>query len=197
MTMSSLFNEISKRITRVGLASPLICGWLFLLPHPALCQSKPYVTLDQGPAWTESAGREFYIRDLGSRILPLSWMVALKQSNGHPFLEGNLGRYGYLENEFAEKAGLPVGFPLSSTGYENFLGGSEVVGMTCAACHTRQISVNDKVYRIDGAPGIVDLQSFLADLDKAVGMVLANNARFADFAKIVLGNPAPADQVAK
>jgi hypothetical protein len=196
MTRSMLVNETFRRTTRVRLASPLIC-WLFLLPHPAFGQSKPYVTLDQGPAWTTDSRREFYIRDQGSRIMPLSWMVALKQPNGNPFLEASLGRYGYLENEFAEKAGLPVGFTISSSGYENFLGGSEVVGMTCAACHTRQISANDKVYRIDGAPGIVDLQSFLADLDKAVEMILADKARFTDFAKIVLGNAAPADQVAK
>ena len=44
--------------------------------------------------------------------------------------------------------------------------------MTCAACHTRQIEVDGVAYRIDGGPAIVDFQSFLADLDTAVGTVL-------------------------
>lgn len=31
-----------------------------------------------------------------------------------------------------------------------------VMGMTCAACHTRQIEVASTAYRIDGGPAFVD-----------------------------------------
>jgi hypothetical protein len=32
-----------------------------------------------------------------------------------------------------------------------------VMGMTCAACHTRQIEVASTAYRIDGGPALVEI----------------------------------------
>ena len=121
-------------------------------------------------------------------MIPLAWFQALKQSNGQPFLADSLARYGYLPNP-ANTNGLPVGFTASGAS------GLQVAGMTCSACHTRQITAEGKTYRIDGGPGIVDFQSFLADLDTAVGQVLTSDATFAPFAAVVLGtaNPDPAD----
>ena len=107
-------------------------------------------------------------------------------ASGAPFLADSLARYGYLPNE-ANANGLPVGF--TSAGPE----GSEIAGMTCAACHTRQIEVDGVAYRIDGGPAIVDFQSFLADLDTAVGTVLATGPAFDAFAAKVLGGSATAD----
>ena len=59
--------------------------------------------------------------------------------------------------------------------------------MTCSACHTRQIEVGTTSYRIDGGPAISDFQSFMADIDEAVGKLLSDNAGFATFAVAVLG----------
>lgn len=39
--------------------------------------------------------------------------------------------------------------------------------MTCAACHTRQITVAGVAYHIDGGPAIADFQRHLSDLDSA------------------------------
>ena len=65
---------------------------------------------------------------------------------------------------------MPIGFTVSGPS------GSEFIGMTCSACHTRQITVDNIAYRVDGGPAIVDFQSFLADLDTAVNTVLTNEA---------------------
>jgi hypothetical protein len=132
-----------------------------------------------------------YIQDQGSRIMPLSWLEALKQSDGSPFLADNLNRYGYLTNP-ANSNGLPVGFTASGPQ------GSQVVGMSCAACHTRQIFADGKEYRIDGGPAIVDFQSFLLDLDTAVGKVLGDDPAFQAFARSALGiaNPTSEDLAA-
>ena len=65
--------------------------------------------------------------------------------------------------------------------------------MTCAACHTRQITAEGKTYRIDGGPAIVDFQSLLADLDAAVGQVTASDVAFRPFAIFVLATPTPDD----
>ena len=116
--------------------------------------------------------------------MPLSWLEALKQSDGSPFLADSLSRYGYLPNP-ENSNGLPIGF--SSAGPP----GGQFAGMTCAACHTRQISADGKEYRIDGGPAIVDFQSFLADLDAAVEKVLGDDTRFQTFASAVLGVAAP------
>jgi hypothetical protein len=146
----------------------------------------PFFT-DQGSNWTPAARDDFYSRDQGSRMIPLAWLQALKQSNGQPFLADGLARYGYLPNPApANTNKLPVGFTASGAS------GVQIVGMTCSACHTRQITAEGKTYRIDGGPGIVDFQSFLADLDALAGQAVASDVAFNGFATAVLGPAAPA-----
>ncbi len=145
------------------------------------------LAIDQGLGWGTSERNDFYTRDQGSRIMPLSWMQALQQPDGKPFLDATLGRYGYLPNP-ADARGMPVGFTVASQD------GVDTIGMTCAACHTREIEVQGAPLRIDGGPAIVDFQGFLADLDTAVGAVLASDAAFAGFAARVLGHPPEADE---
>jgi hypothetical protein len=149
------------------------------------------VFADQGSNWNDVTRTDFYSRDQGSRMIPLAWLQALKQSNGQAFLADSLARYGYLPNP-SNNNGLPVGF--TATGPT----GAQTAGMTCSACHTRQITAEGMTYRIDGGPAIVDFQSLLADLDTAVGQVLASDAAFAPFAISVLraAMPDPGDVAA-
>jgi hypothetical protein len=142
------------------------------------------VFTDQGSNWTAATRDDFYSRDQGSRMIPLAWLQSLKQPNGQPFLADNLARYGYLQNP-ANSNGLPVGFTASGAS------GVQTVGMTCSACHTRQITADGTTYRIDGGPAMVDFQGFLTDLDTAVGEVLASDAVFSGFAAAALGSAAP------
>lgn len=140
--------------------------------------------LDQGAAWTAPAWNDFYTRDQGSRLMPFAWMQALKLPDGSGFLDDDLARYGYLPN-LESPDGLPVGF---NTGdYDDVT----YVGMTCAACHTREITVEDTAYRVDGGPAIVDFQSFLADIDTAMGTVVGEPTAFDAFAAAVLGAAPP------
>jgi hypothetical protein len=155
----------------------------------AVAAAGPPTFLDQGKDWSPATRADFYSRDQGARMIPLAWLKALKTADGQPFLADKLARYGYLPNP-ASAAGLPIGFTAAGPS------GSRSAGMTCAACHTRQISVEDKEYRVDGGPAITDFQAFLADLDAAVGRVLANEASFRAFAAIVLGGGAKPDKIA-
>ena len=68
--------------------------------------------------------------------------------------------------------------------------GVETLGQTCSACHTRQIEVDGKAYRIDGGPAIADIGAFWADPDAAVNHILTDSGAFSDFARAVLG-PSP------
>lgn len=141
------------------------------------------VYAEQGTQWTPQARLQYYSQDQGSRLMPLKWFQALKQADGKPFLDDSLSRYGYLRNPASRVSGLPVGFTTNG----------DAVGMTCAACHTREIEVGGKAYRIDGGPAISDFQSFAADLDGAVERTLQDPSAFNGFASAVLGG-APTDQ---
>jgi mono/diheme cytochrome c family protein len=130
-----------------------------------------------GP-WDEKAWNDYYSVSQGSRLIPWDWIKALKQADGQPFLADGLARYGYLANPASPTPGAPVGFVVADG----------VFGPTCAACHTRQIEVEGKAYRIDGGPSFADIGALWADLDAAMGKVVADKASFSEFAKAVLGS---------
>ena len=139
---------------------------------------------DQGPSWTDATRAEFYSRDQGSRLIPLDWLRALKAADGSPFA-AKLTRYGYIANPFAAgDDALPIGFTQAQTP------SGPVVGMTCAACHEREIVAQGATWRIDGAPASADFGAFVTDLDAAVARVLASEGAFAPFAQAVLGEEA-------
>lgn len=138
---------------------------------------------DQG--WSAGQQKDFYITDQGSRMIPLRWLQALKQSDHKaPFLADSLSRYGYLPNPESPVANLPVGFSAPGGDTNN-----AVVGMTCAACHTREIRVDGKPVRIEGGPALANFWAFMTDLDAA--MTYALNDGWSDFAKAV---PEPTDK---
>ena len=162
----------------------------FSVVAPSLADESGPVFVDQGPAWDVSSRTDFYTRDQGSRLIPFAWLKALKRADGVSFLSDGLARYGYLPGP-ESSIGLPVGF--HATGPT----GAKVVGMTCSACHTRQIKVGDRQYRIDGGPALVDFQAFLDDLDKAVARATSDDAAFQTFAASVLQTATPdSDKVA-
>jgi cytochrome c553 len=145
--------------------------------------------LDQGSNWNSSTRETYYTQDQGSQLIPLNWFMALRQPNGELFARDSLTRYGYLPNPKSPVPGLAVGFTTNTDS-----SGSHV-GMTCSACHTRQIYVAGQAYRIDGGPAISDFQTFMADLDQAVGHVLNDQPAFDQFSQAVLGaNATQADK---
>lgn len=165
--------KIAKFILRVAIAA-VFCAF-------SLANSFAYERLNQQSSaaaapWDEAAWSQFYVESQGSRMIPWKWAQALKLPDGQTLAEG-LTRYGYLPNPQNPK-GLPVGFTVTDDGY---------LGPNCAACHTRQIEIGGKDYRIDGGPSLADMGALWADLDAAVGKALATPAAFADFSRAVLG----------
>src|SRR6185437_7976260 len=160
-------------------------------PRANTSQSSMKPAVDQGPNWTRMERAAFYSQDQGSKMIPLRWMAALKQPNGDGFLADGLARYGYLKNNENPNSVLPVGF--TTNGPQ----GAEWVGMTCSACHTRQIQVQGTTYRIDGGPAIADFHGLLIDLDQAVSQVLTDGTAFSAFARQVLEGEPNAGQLAQ
>jgi mono/diheme cytochrome c family protein len=147
------------------------------------------VVVDQGPNWTPADRNDFYIQDQGSQLLTYSWLLALNDVNGQPFLQSSLERYGFLPIPGRK---LPVGFSLVKN-KSNIL----QAGLTCAGCHTRNLKVGDAYYRVDGAPSFVNLEQFTTDLDEALQRMVDNPTELARFYDRVvdqsrqLGEPAP------
>lgn len=164
-------------------ALPAYCLLILIAFNVNTAAANQVVYLDQGTSWTATDRQQYYSQDQGSRLIPAAWLFALKHYDGTPFMADRLSRYGYLPNDSADPKSLPVGF--SSNG--------DAIGMTCAACHTREIIVDDTAYRIDGGPSISDFQSFAADLDQAMEKVIFEPAVFEDFAQSVLGTSEPSN----
>lgn len=158
-----------------------------LLPLASTAATNEVVFVKQGTQWSNTDRESFYSQDQGSQLMPLKWFQALKQPDGQLFLADSLKRYGYLANDSSPTAGLPVGFTVNK----------DYVGMTCAACHTRQISVDNTYYRIDGGPAIVDFQSFATDLGDAVNNTLDDPKKFEDFARAVSGGSVTTEKQAQ
>ena len=164
--------------TASSLAAALCLGAAFAAKADSL------VYTDQGSNWTATTRAIYYTQDQGSRLMPLSWMQALSLADGTPFLADNLARYGYLTMD-GPNNGLPIGFTV--TGPD----GRKEVGMTCAACHTREIAISNIRYRIDGGPALSDFHQFLVDLDASTQKLVADPIAYDLFSKTVLGTDYP------
>jgi len=150
-------------------------------PHSVLAQ---YSYVDQGEEWTDANRDLFYTQDQGSEIMPYAWAKALREPDGQLFWRDSGSRYGFLPNldlESSDNHGLPVGF---------FVVGKKdtVLSTNCAACHTRQIIVENQEYRIDGGPAFADFYAFFKDLFEAVEHTKSNKVAFQVFQKDV-GTP--------
>jgi hypothetical protein len=148
-----------------------------------------WIPVDQGALWTEKERNDYYTWNQGSILFPYSWLLALKDGDGKQFLSNSLERYGFLPIEGRD---LPVGLSLNTDS-----GGRNQVGLTCAACHTRQIKAGDEYYRIDGGPSLFNAELFTTDLDAAFQATIGDSLKMKAFYDDVLywskklGEPTP------
>ncbi|MDB5371784.1 MAG: pseudouridine synthase, RluD [Belnapia sp.] len=188
----SRFRLTPARLSATGLlAGGLLlaaCAWQE--PRPPSAGDVPWslpaeaaATLPQG--WDPALAARFHFGPQGSRLIPRTWFAALETADGAGRFAApeHLARYGLL---YAGDAGtglnpdrLPIGFaidpsPQPATG--------NWVGLTCAACHTNEVTHRGSRLRIDGAPASFDFDSFSAALDTAVQATNADPARLAALA---------------
>ncbi len=140
--------------------------------------------LDQG--WSQELREAYYFTPQGSRMMPYDWFMALERADGEGlFAEtAHLQRYGFIPADAPTPLnpdGLPIGFAIDPDD------GS--VGLTCAACHTAEVTVDGTVVRIDGGAAALDFDLFYADLAAAVARTRYDPDRFAAFAGRILDPP--------
>ena len=133
--------------------------------------------------WTAARRQQVYTTAQGSKLIPYAWALALERADDETlFFADNGHRFGFLPNGSA--TGLPIGLV-----EDRNLDGTSHLGLTCAACHTRDVHFKGTTYRIDGGGGDPDLYAFLAELGRATTATAksAGDPKFVRFAKRVLG----------
>lgn len=159
--------------------------------------------LDQG--WSKKIRELFYFTPQGSRIIPYAWFMALERPDEQGMFAdpAHLQRYGFIPSDGPHPLNpdaLPIGFAIDpgrrrGSASEIALSSSPTsasrergeLGLTCAACHTANVTVGGRLLRVDGAPAHLDFDSFYADLGAAVTKTLFDLERFSRFANRVLG----------
>jgi hypothetical protein len=141
--------------------------------------------------WTPEERQWYYHSSQGSRLMPYRWFVHLEQAGSEkPFLDpAHIAQFRLIPDSNRENNPdhLPVGFardcrqPVDPTDLD-----TEYVGMTCATCHTGQITYQGTRLLIDGAPSQFDAAGFLLDLGLAISETEVNPAKFDRFARKVL-----------
>ena len=160
--------------------------------------------LDQG--WSKETRDLFYYTPQGSRLIPYSWFMALETANGQDMFAdtAHLQTYGFIPADGTHALNpdaLPIGFAIDPVGPQPGVtpapGADPVdptrvghyLGITCAACHTSNLSVGGREIRIEGGAGNVDFDRFYADLAAAVSRTAFDPAKFQRFATRVLKSP--------
>ena len=168
-------------------------------------EQNEYITLEQG--WSKEEGMDFYRTSQGSQLMPYSWFLALEQADNDSLFRDNahVKQLGYIpqaKTAGTNPDGLPIGFvkddnmeaflssALSakrlSSGDKRYTEYREWLGLTCAACHTSEITYNDQTLRIDGGPPMSDFQTMIKMMSKALTSTTADDNKLARFAKNVL-----------
>lgn len=136
-------------------------------------------TLEQN--WSDATAEWFYNVPQGSKLLPYNWFLHLEQSDSAVLFRDSqhFAGFGYLprQPDSANPDGLAVGFVKDG----NHL------GMTCAACHTGVVRVEQTAFLVDGAPTQGDFETLLRELSAALSQTALPGAKFERFADAVLG----------
>jgi hypothetical protein len=181
---------------------------LLLLAALAMPEILQATTIDLDQNWSEADHKQWYESTQGSRLLPLSWLLALEQTNSSAlFLSDDVVlRFGYVPYDLSDSLRLPRGFALDASDdsqltrtrlrWKQEQTSTEYwVGMTCAACHTGTLTYHGTSMSVDGGPTNADFQSFMEALDAALVQTAGDTQKFGRFAaRVLAGSNSPENQ---
>ena len=148
------------------------------------------VFLDQG--WEQGYRQKFYFTPQGSRIMPLAVALALEGPDTEEMIFGDNGlavtQFGYLpypstkgldrkNADGPNPLGLPIGFTIDTNRQ-----GEDMLGMTCAACHTTNLKIGDALVRVDGGTALADFMAFVTAMDTSIVQTLDDPEKLNRFA---------------
>jgi len=149
-------------------------------PQPSSSLSAEAVVWSQN-GWSDAERAEFHHLAEGSELMPYALLAnVVSVKTGKPFLE-NMERFGFIPDA-AGPYGLPVGVTTVHSRDKSHTG-LEMAGFNCAACHVGELTYRGKRLLIDGAPSMVDLQSYQVELKESLEATLHDPAKWIELAK--------------
>lgn len=154
--------------------------------------------------WTEENRANWYRASQGSRLIPADWFFALERHDSNTAfadVEYLTHTFGFLEPPSYISQDLPLGFTRDGqddsklnqtklkwyTDQKNDESNAEQwIGLNCSACHTNRLSLKGSNHIIDGAPGLIDFQSFVENLDLSLIQTRADDEKWNRFSRAVL-----------
>lgn len=143
--------------------------------------------LDQG--WNAGTREHFYYITQGTVIMPASWLAAMDAPDGQPLMsQRRMQRLGFVYDDASSPAGpyhWPIGFAIDNRT------AVPTVGLTCAACHTGQITYRGAAIRIDGGQANINLDALKSLIDASILSTGGNARRLSAFERraVRLGYP--------
>jgi hypothetical protein len=132
--------------------------------------------------WSDAERAQYHHLAEGSELTLYAVLANVVSSKtGRPFLE-NMERFGFIPDATspANPHGLPIGITTVRSRNASHIG-IEMVGFNCATCHVGEVSYRGKRLRIDGAPSLVDLQSYQVELKDSLEATVRNPAMLSVF----------------
>lgn len=177
--MKTATSRLAKRRTSTYLG---LAVWAGLMAGSAAAQPAIPELLDQG--WDKPTRDAFYWANQGSRLIPYDIFMHLEQADSRELFrsDAHMHALGYLSQASTyNPSGLPIGFTEDSwpVDPDNTLPeDTRAVGLSCAACHTTELSYEGHRYRIDGGPALADFERFIRELEQALAATLQDGAKF-------------------
>jgi cytochrome c2 len=163
---------LSPRVRAAALCLSMLAGCSKKSPPPAYTVTETGVAYSAN-GWTAAERAEYYHLAEGSELVPYALLANLKSvMTGKPFLE-DMERFGFLPD--AKAPGNPYGLPVGMTVARSrnaSAKGIEMVGFSCAACHSGEMAYRGKSMRIDGAPGTIDLEAYQVEFQDSLDATL-------------------------
>jgi len=154
---------------------------LFLL-EPAVAQSSGNAVtyLDQG--WSQTDREMWYQISQGSTVLDYDIFLNLEVAGSNELFrsDANSVRFGLIPqtaNPRTNPDALPIGVAKTLFTQGRWAGPPQV-GLTCAACHTGQLTYKGKRIRVDGGASKFDFMAYTRALDDAMQDTLTDTAKF-------------------
>ncbi|HEY8942403.1 MAG TPA: di-heme-cytochrome C peroxidase [Cellvibrio sp.] len=140
------------------------------------------IFLAQG--WDHKTRQKLSYTSFGSRFIPYTWFIALEQPETRELFRDNrhMASLGFITAQADEynPDGLPVGLVRDSDKKNG-----DYIGLTCAACHTGQVSIQGKRIRIDGGQSLIDFTEFEHAVLAALKATVADPEKFSRFFEMI------------
>ncbi len=176
---------MSRSLTRFSILAVVIAiigiaVKVFLTKPPAPPQPINVSKIDVG--LTEEESNHLHHIAQGTNLFPVALLNSLKDKDTGEFMSQRLEHYGFLPSTATKDVnpyGLPVGLGSSDA---PFLGTQiPEVGLNCSACHTGELEYEGQKLRIDGAPNMIDIESWSVDMAESAQVVLKDPAEAFEF----------------